>query len=64
MPLNERAGSGIEWYGSEDPDPYKYITDPEHCRGKTLVAPTTTHRLKLGRTQTTAYAYKIKDLAV
>jgi hypothetical protein len=24
-------GSGSQWYGSVDPDPYQYVTDPQHC---------------------------------
>ncbi len=30
--IDERAGSGSvnQVYGSKDPDPYQYVTDPEH----------------------------------
>ena len=32
LPLKKREGSGsVLWrYGSEDPDPYQNVTDPEH----------------------------------
>jgi hypothetical protein len=32
---NKKTGSGAgcvcQRYGSEDPDPYQHVTDPEHC---------------------------------
>jgi hypothetical protein len=32
QPMRKKAGSGSvsEWYGSEDPDPYQNVTDPQH----------------------------------
>ncbi len=38
-PLKKGAGSNsgslLQWYGSPDPNPYQYVTDPEHCSEKT-----------------------------
>jgi hypothetical protein len=33
-PLKTRAGSGsiLQWYGSEYPDPFENVTNPEHWR--------------------------------
>jgi len=30
--MSKRAGSGSgsQWYGSADPDPYQKVTDPQH----------------------------------
>jgi hypothetical protein len=33
QPLVKKAGSGSlsQWHGSEDPDAYQNVTDPQHC---------------------------------
>ncbi len=31
----EQDQNPIQWYGSPDPNPYQYVTDPEHCSEKT-----------------------------
>jgi hypothetical protein len=31
MFLGLPSGSASHWYGSEDPDPYRNVTDPQHC---------------------------------